>query len=101
MENFVYANEVKSYSIDVSEQIENKNLKKFITTTLKLKNIIINKNDFVHINFISKLNQYQVLIYSNDKKAIFQIFELFYLDKKDLISFDLYVCDEFFCIYKT
>ncbi len=101
MENFVYANEVKSYSIDVSEQIENKNLKKFITTTLKLKNIIINKNDFVHINFISKLNQYQVLIYSNDKKAIFQIFELFYLDKKDLISFDLYVCDEFFCIYKN
>ena len=80
--------------------IENKNLNKFITTTLKLKNIIINKNDFVHINFISELKQYQVLIYSNDKKAIFQIYELFYLDKKDLSAFDLYVCDEFFCIYK-
>lgn len=101
MQNFVYSNEIKSYSIDVSEQIENKNLKKFITTTLKLKNIIINKNDFVHINFISELKQYQVLIYSNDKKAVFQIFELFYLDKKDLISFDLYVCDEFFSIYKN
>ena len=98
--NFVYSNEIKSLLIDVSEQIENKNLNKFITTTLKLKNIIINKNDFVHINFISELKQYQVLIYSNDKKAIFQIYELFYLDKKDLSAFDLYVCDEFFCIYK-
>ena len=101
MQNFVYLNEIKSYSIDVSEQIENKNLNKFITTTLKLKNIIINKNDFIHINFISELKQYQVLIFSNDKKAVFQIFEQFYFDKKDLISFDLYVCDEFFCIYKN
>ena len=100
MQNFIYSNEIKSYSIDVSEQIENKNLKKFITTTLKLKNITINKNDFVHINFISELKQYQVLIFSNDKKAVFQIFELFYLDTKDLTAFDLYICDEFFCIYK-
>lgn len=98
--NFVYSNEIKSLLIDVSEQIENKNLNKFITTTLKLKNITINKNDFVHINFISELKQYQVLIYSNDKKAAFQIFELLYLDKKDFVAFDLYVCDEFFCIYK-
>ena len=52
MQKFVYSNEIKSLLIDVSEQIENKNLNKFITTTLKLKNIIINKNDFVHINFI-------------------------------------------------
>lgn len=99
--NFVYSNEIKSLLIDVSEQIENKNLNKFITTTLKLKNITINKNDFIHINFISELKQYQVLIYSNDKKVVFQIFELFYLDKKDSITFDLYVCEEFFCIYKN
>lgn len=98
--NFVYSNEIKSLLIDVSEQIENKNLNKFITTTLKLKNIIINKNDFVHINFISELKQYQVLVFSDDKKAAFQIFELLYLDKKDFVAFDLYVCDEFFCIYK-
>lgn len=101
MQNFVYSNDIKSFLIDVSEKIETKNLNKFITTTLKLKNITINKNDFIHINFISELKQYQVLIFSNEKKAIFQIFELFYLDKKELLEFDLYVCEEFFCIYKN
>ena len=44
MQNFVYSNDIKSFLIDVSEKIETKNLNKFITTTLKLKNIIINKN---------------------------------------------------------
>ena len=101
MQKFVYSNDIKSFFIDVSEKIETKNLKKFITTSLKLKNITINKNDFVHINFISELKQYQVLIFSNEKKAIFQIFELFYLDKKELLEFDLYVWEEFFCIYKN
>jgi hypothetical protein len=101
MQNFVYSNDIKSFFIDVSEKIETKNLNKFITTSLKLKNITINKNDFVHINFISELKQYQVLIFSNEKKAIFQIFELFYLDKKELLEFDLYVWEEFFCIYKN
>jgi hypothetical protein len=101
MQNFVYSNDIKSFFIDVSEKIETKNLNKFITTSLKLKNITINKNDFVHINFIYELKQYQVLIFSNEKKAIFQIFELFYLDKKELLEFDLYVWEEFFCIYKN
>ena len=32
-------NEIKSLLIDVSEEIENKNLKKFIFTSLKLNNL--------------------------------------------------------------
>lgn len=102
MSNFAQANEIKSMLIDVSEEIENKNLKKFIFTSLKLKNLIINKSDFVHINFISELNQYQILIFPTYyKNAIFQIYELFYLDKNSLESFDLYLSENYFCLYKN
>lgn len=102
MLDFALTNEIKSLFIDVSEEIENKNLKKFIFTSLKLNNFEINKNDFVHINFIFELKQYQVLVFPKEyKNAIFQIFELFYLDKNDLNKFDLYFTDDFFCLYKN
>lgn len=102
MLDFTATNEIKSLLIDVSEQIENKNLKKFIFTSLKLNNFEINKNDFVHINFIKELKQYQVLVFPKKyKNAIFQIFELFYLDKTNLDIFDLYLTNEFFCLYKN
>ena len=102
MLDFALTNEIKSLFIDVSEEIENKNLKKFIFTSLKLNNFEINKNDFVHINFIFELKQYQVLVFPKEyKNAIFQIFELFYLDKNDLNKFDLYFTNDFFCLYKN
>lgn len=102
MSNFAQANEIKSLFIDVSEEIENKNLKKFIFTSLKLKNLLVNKNDFVHINFISELKQYQILIFPTHYiNATFQIYELFYLDKKESDSFDLYLAEDYFCLYKN
>jgi hypothetical protein len=102
MLDFAFTNEIKSLFIDVSEEIENKNLKKFIFTSLKLNNFEVNKNDFVHINFIFELKQYQVLVFPKEyKNAIFQIFELFYLDKNDLNKFDLYFTNDFFCLYKN
>lgn len=102
MLDFTPTDKIKSLFIDVSEEIGNKNLKKFIFTSLKLDNFEINKNDFIHINFISELKQYQVLVFPKEyKNAIFQIFELFYLDKNDLDTFDLYFTNEFFCLYKN
>ena len=102
MLDYTFCDEIKSLFIDVSEEIENKNLKKFIFTSLKLNNFEINKNDFIHVTFISELKQYQVLIFPKEyKNAIFQIFELFYLEKKDSNSFDLYYTNEFFCLYKN
>ena len=82
MLNYTPCDEIKSLFIDVSEEIENNNLKKFIFTSLKLNNFEINKNDFLLINFIHELKQYQVLIFSKEyKNAIFQIFELYYLEE--------------------
>ena len=89
MLDYTFCDEIKSLFIDVSEEIENKNLKKFIFTSLKLNNFEINKNDFIHVNFISELKQYQVLIFPKEyKNTIFQIFELFYLEQKDSSTFD-------------
>lgn len=102
MSNFAKTNEIRSLFIDVSEEIENKNLKKFIFTSLKLKNLIVDKNDFVHINFISELKQYQILIFPTHYiNATFQIYELFYLDKNELDGFDLYLAEDYFCLYKN
>ena len=102
MLDYTFCDEIKSLFIDVSEEIENKNLRKFIFTSLKLSNFEINKNDFIHVNFISELKQYQVLVFPKEyKNVIFQIFELFYLEKKALNSFDLYFTNEFFCLYKN
>ncbi len=102
MLDFIPINEIKSLFIDVSEEIENKNLNKFILTSLQLNNFEINKNDFIHINFINELKQYQILVFPKEyKNLIFQIFEIFYVDKTDLNNFDLYLTNDFFCLYKN
>lgn len=102
MLNYTPCDEIKSLFIDVSEEIKNNNLKKFIFTSLKLNNFEINKNDFLHINFIHELKQYQVLVFPKEyKNAIFQIFELYYLEGNDSDKFDLYLTNEFFCLYKN
>ena len=94
-------NQIKSLLIDVSEEIENKNLKKFVSTTLNLNNIVLNKNDFLYINFISEINKYQILIFPKDfKYMVFQIFEQLYIDK-NINKYDLYLTESFFCLYKN
>lgn len=94
-------NQIKSLLIDVSEEIENKNLKKFVSTTLNLNNIVLNKNDFLYINFISEINKYQILIFPKEfKYMVFQIFEQLYVDK-NINKYDLYLTESFFCLYKN
>ena len=94
-------NQIKSLFVDVSEEIENKNLKKFVSTTLNLNNIVLNKNDFLYINFISEINKYQILIFPKEfKYMVFQIFEQLYIDK-NINKYDLYLTESFFCLYKN
>ena len=94
-------NQIKSLFVDVSEEIENKNLKKFVSTTLNLNNIVLNKNDFLYVKFISEINKYQILIFPKDfKYMVFQIFEQLYIDK-NINKYDLYLTESFFCLYKN
>ena len=60
MLNYTPCDEIKSLFIDVSEEIENNNLKKFIFTSLKLNNFEINKNDFLHINLGVNYSSFKV-----------------------------------------
>lgn len=48
--------------IEVSEKIDNKNLKNFIFTNFKLKNITTNKNDKTFLIYIKELKKYQIFI---------------------------------------
>ena len=94
-------NQIKSLFVDVSEEIENKNLKKFVSTTLNLNNIVLNKNDFLYVKFISEINKYQILIFPKEfKYMVFQIFEQLYIDK-NINKYDLYLTESFFCLYKN
>ncbi len=94
-------NQQNFLEIEVTEQIKEKNLKKFINTSLKFNNINIEKRDKVFVSYVKELNLYQFFILENSYKYFeFQIFELFYKDEIKT-KFDLYVCEDFFCLYKN
>lgn len=103
MNNIVPIPQISYFEIDVSEKIEDKNLKDFILTSLTLKNIDFNDENKISVNYISQLNQYQIFLL--DKQFFyfeFQIFEILYENREfnDDI-YDLYICDDFFILYKN
>lgn len=102
MLSIAYSNEIKSFNINVSEKIKDTNFSNFISTSLNLNNFETTKNDFLHVIFIEEILQYQILIFpQHNKIPIFQIFEQLYSNKTDLITFDLYITNNFFCLYKN
>lgn len=99
MTNYACVKNIVSLEIDVSEKIDKENLKDFAFTSLKLNNKNFSNNDLIYINYIEELKQYQILLITNNHKyLLFQIFELFY--DKEIKGLDLYLGDDFFCLYK-
>jgi hypothetical protein len=99
MLKFIPIEQIISLEIDVSEKIDNKNLKDFVLTSLNLNNKNFSSDTLMYVNYIEELKQYQIIVFTNEYKYVaFQIFELFY-DKK-VKGLDLYLCDDFFCLYK-
>ena len=99
MTNYACVKNIVSLEIDVSEKIDKENLKDFAFTSLILNNKNFSKNDLIYINYIEELKQYQILLSTNAHKYLFfQIFELFY--DKETKGLDLYLGDDFFCLYK-
>ena len=99
MTNYACVKNIVSLEIDVSEKIDKENLKDFAFTSLILNNKNFSKNDLIYINYIEELKQYQILLSTNAHKYLFfQIFELFY--DKEIKGLDLYLGDDFFCLYK-
>ena len=94
-------NQQNFLEIEVTEKIKEKNLKKFINSSLKINNFDIKKSDKIFTTYIEELNIYQIFILENDYKYFeFQVFELFYKDEIQK-SFDLYLCEDFFCLFKN
>ena len=99
MTNYACVKNIVSLEIDVSEKIDKENLKDFAFTSLTLNNKNFSNNDLIYINYIEELKQYQILLITNNHKyLLFQIFELFY--DKETRGLDLYLGDDFFCLYK-
>lgn len=90
------------FEIEVSEKIKDKNLKNFFNSSLKINNITLNNTDKIYLKYIKELNLYQIFILKNEYKYFdFQVFELFYENKIIEDEIDLYICNDFFCLYKN
>ncbi|MFW2600317.1 hypothetical protein [Aliarcobacter butzleri] len=102
MKNILPQEKLILLEIEVSEKIDNKNLKNFIYTNFKLKNITTNKNDKIFIIYIKELKKYQIFIL-NEKYDFFefQVFEQFYKNKEEFGKVDLYLNEDFLCLYKN
>ena len=101
MTKFTPLKEIFSLEIDVSELISTENLKEFALTSLVLNNKEVSNSDVIYINYIENLKQYQIILTNNNYKYLpFLVFEQFYDKQNVQIGLDLYLCDNFFCIYK-
>lgn len=99
MTNYASTKNIISLEVDISEKITKKNLKDFAFASLKLNKKDFNSDDFIYINHIEHLNQYQILLIAKSYKYIeLQVFEQLY--EKQTIGLDAYLCDDFFCLYK-
>ena len=62
MKNLCTVEELEIVEIEIDEEIEKKNLKDFISTSLKLKNINLPKNKKIILNYIEELKTYQLIL---------------------------------------
>lgn len=76
MKNLCTVEELEIVEIEIDEEIEKKNLKDFISTSLKLKNINLPKNKKIILNYIEELKTYQLILVEIEFKYL--EIELFY-----------------------
>ena len=101
MDDFYGIENLQIIEIDASEKIENKSLKNFINTSLKLKDINLPKSSKVILNYVEELKLYQLILINNNSKNL--EIELFYKlleqnNQKDLVAL-LY--KNYFLIFKN
>jgi len=100
MTPFASSKDILIADFETSEKIDEKYLKSFVLSNLKLKNIVLNSNDTIYINFIENINEYQIFIVNNS--FVFFEFEVFSLYKyKKNSEFELFICEDFFVIFKN
>jgi len=99
MKDIALPSDIKSIIVDVSEEIQKKNLLNFVYTSLDLNNIDYSSNDIIYSNFLEHSKQYQFFIFSNNfKYMIIELLDDEYSEDSSN-SFRLYIAKNFFVIY--
>jgi hypothetical protein len=98
--------DLKNLSINVTEEINKKNLIKFLRTTILNSDLIISSNLQFYYSFIKSNMSYEIIIFEkpNNQQLDF-IFEPFiflgYYKKKDKNSIDLFYGNDYFVLYEN
>lgn len=101
MKQIANIKDIRTIIVNVSEKIDDKYLQDFTYNSLNLQKINHDKNDFIFTNYLSYSNNYQIIIINKKYKYIIpQILEMYYINKENINSFDLFILDDFFVLYK-
>lgn len=97
---FAATNDISVIEIEVSEKIDDRYLKKFVLSNLKLNNVSLENCEKLYINYLESAKEYQIFVVNNQFK--FFDFEAFYkyYDNIDFIGFELLIYNNFFVIFK-
>ncbi len=83
-----------------SARLYNKEEKDFVFTSLFLNDFDI-KDKKIFVNYIDEIAKYQIFVCNKKSKYfIIDIFRVFYLEKEDLNTIDLFINESFFLVYK-
>ena len=96
---FVSCFEIKTFLVQITEKIDDKNLLKFLKTQLTLNDYSLGQNDFLGTVYLEESNKQ--FIFTNKESNKIQYFDLFYdeLQKSD-DKFVCIVCCDVIYIYK-
>ena len=97
---FANSNDINVVDIEVTEKIDDRYLKNFIFSNLKLKNISLENSEKLYINYLEYAKEYQVFLV-NSQFSFFD-YEVFYsyYENRDFEGFELLICSNFFVIFK-
>lgn len=97
---FANSNDIIVVDIEVTEKIDDRYLKSFVFSNLKLKNISLENSNKLYVNYLEYAKEYQVFVV-NSQFSFFD-FEVFYsyYENRDFRGFELLICSNFFLIFK-
>jgi hypothetical protein len=102
MKYFSSTEDLKLFEIEVTQRISQSNIRNFLLSFFKIQNITYKNSDKIFLNYIKELKLYQIFFFNEEEKYFdFQIFEQYYKNIKTEDSIDLYICNNFFCLYKN
>lgn len=93
--------DIKNIIVDVSEKINDKNLQEFTYNCLKSQTINYSQDDLIYSTYLHYSKKYQITVINKKYKyLIVEVLCVYYYDKTNINSFDLFISEDFFVLYK-